>query len=273
MADRGAAAVPVLDGLKLEIELRGDGVQRPVEMDAGALRAAAGIIGELGFAAHWPALSRASTSVALARIARKLPAPLERCGRPIPMRPVITIFCAMGRLAMRALDAFHDAVGEEIEHRRHAFVGAPEPADREPEGFREPGRGLLRRVALAMGVRGEALQDVGDGNLARAAHHAVIALRAVPHRARGEHLLLHAGADHHEQLARPIVHFAADGAGAGAHAALHAEREPVRAFDVLVDPAREGEVVFAGRRGDRCSSHGLHPLEWVGANRVDRLHV
>ena len=137
----------------------------------------------------------------------------------------------------------------------------------------EPRGGLRGRVALAMGMRGEALQDVGDGNLARAAHHAIIALRAVPHRARGEHLLLHAGADHHEQLARAIVHFAADGAGAGAHAALHAERKAIRAFDVFVDPAGEAEIVFAGRRGDRCSGHGLHPLERVGANRVDRLHV
>jgi hypothetical protein len=93
----------------------------------------------------------------------------------------------------------------------------------------------LGREAEAVGVVGQAVHDVGDRQLARATHHAVVAGGAHEHRVGTEHLVALAGADHHEDLLRRVLPGVAERAGAGADAALHAHLDHVAFFDVGLD--------------------------------------
>jgi hypothetical protein len=143
------------------------------------------------------------------------------------------------------LDALHEAVLEVEGERERQFVDAPLLDQVVPE---QRGGGLrrlaLRRDAEAVGVVGEAVHDVGDRQLARAAHDAVVAGGAHPHRVGAEHFLALAGADHHEDFLRRVRPGVAERAGAGADAALHAHAHPVAFLDVGLDFLEEAVLVL-----------------------------
>ena len=99
---------------------------------------------------------------------------------------------------------------------------------------------LIRPVRVV----GQAVHDVRDRQLARAAHHAVVAGGAQPHRVRTQDFLALAGTDHHEDLLRRVLPVGAEGAGACAHAALHAHFHPVAVIDFFLDLFQEAVAVF-----------------------------
>jgi hypothetical protein len=117
----------------------------------------------------------------------------------------------------------------------------------------EQGGEVARRLALggeaeAMCVVGQAVHDVGDRHLARAAHHAVVAGGAHEHRV---------GPSTSSRLPARIIMkifcgecsqaLEVGGAGAGADAALHAHLDHVAFFDVGLDFLEEVvAVTFQG---------------------------
>ena len=138
------------------------------------------------------------------------------------------------------LHAGHEAFPEVDADGHSEFVDAAGLGAVLPEDQREVARRLvLRREAEPVRVAREAMHDVSDRQLARTAHHAVVAGSAQPHRVRTKDLLALAGADHHENLLRRVLPVRAEGAGAGAHAALHAHFHPVAVVDLFLDFAQE----------------------------------
>src|SRR5574340_1636804 len=167
------------------------------------------------------------------------------------------------------LDALDEAVLEVQAHRQLELVDAARMGAVFPEqAAEEAGRLHLRCLAEPMRVFGDAVHDVSDRQLARAAHDAVVAGGAVPHRGGGQHFLALAGADHHEEFLRRVLPGALEvgRAGTGADAALHAHLHPVAQLDLFFDFLQEVVAVFRRHCGI-CAHVGVScqkPLNGLG---------
>ncbi len=147
------------------------------------------------------------------------------------------------------LHALAEAVHEVQGHTELQLVDAALLEQVVPEHLGELGRGVgLRYQAQALRVVGQAVHDVGDRQLARAAHDAVVAGGAHPHGIGLQNRIALAGADHHEDLLRGVLPVLAKWAGAGADAALHAHLDPFAFFNVGLDFLEEAAAILVDHR-------------------------
>ena len=214
----GAAAVPVVELDEVDAQGPGHGAGRVVVGGGGVLeRAARGSSRRpcQCFSPRLAATSRFSTAFAFARMALK------------PARSRI-FFGPEGQAVLqdhpqRERPLAHlaeGAVGEVVARGELQLERAAVALHAVDEGPREVGHVA---VAVGPGARRDPPQrvhDVGDGDLLRAADHAVVAGDAVPGRVALQHGLALAGGDEGEDGAGGVVHVGAGGARAPAGPAL-----------------------------------------------------